>query len=74
MRAWARRAVAVFTVAVATGCATSPRESPAVVLRAADGPLWLYTEEIDRYQCERGLLVCTDAIGRRSRRFCRCEE
>ena len=74
MRAWARRAVAVFTVAVATGCATSSRESTAVLLRPADGPLWLYTEEIDRFQCERGLLVCTDAIGRRSKRFCRCED
>ena len=74
MRAWARRSVAVFTVAVATGCATPPRAPPAVVLRAVDGPLWLHTEEIDRFQCEHGLLVCTDAVGRRSRRFCRCEE
>ena len=74
MRAWARRAIAAFTVAVATGCATSSRDSPAVMLRAADGPLWLYTEEIGRYQCERGLLVCTDPIGRRSKRLCRCEE
>jgi len=74
MRAWARCAVAAFTVAVATGCVTPSREAPAVVLRAADGPLWLYTEEIDRFQCEQGLLVCTDAIGRRSTRFCRCEE
>jgi hypothetical protein len=74
MRAWARRAVAAFTVGVATGCATPSRESTAVVLRAADGPLWLYTKEIDRYRCERGFLVCMDAIGRRSRRFCRCEE
>jgi hypothetical protein len=74
MRAWAWRAVAAFTVAVATGCATTSRESPAVVLRAADGPLWLYAEEIDRYRCERGLLMCTDAVGRRSRRFCRCVE
>ena len=74
MRAWARRAVAVFTVAVAAGCATPSRDSSVVVLRAADGVLWLRTEEIGRYVCESGLLVCTDAVGRRSSRLCRCEE
>jgi hypothetical protein len=74
MRAWARRAVAAFAVVVATGCVTPSRDSPPVVLRAVDGPIWLYTEQIDRYQCERGVLVCTDAVGRRSPRLCRCEE
>jgi hypothetical protein len=74
MRPWARRAVVAFIVVVATGCATTSHESPTVVLRAADGPLWLYTEEIGRFRCEQGLLVCTDAIGRRSRRFCSCTE
>ena len=74
MRAWGRRAVAALIVAVATSCATPSHESNAVVLRAADGTVWLYTEEIGRFRCERGLLVCTDAIGRRSRRFCSCTE
>ena len=74
MRAWARRAVAAFAVALATSCATPSRESPAVVLRASDGTVWLYTEQIGRFQCERGILICADAIGRRSPRLCRCTE
>jgi len=74
MRAWTRRAVAVLSVALMTGCASNSHRAQAVVLRAADGPLWLYAEEIPRFRCERGTLVCSDSLGRRSQRLCRCAD
>jgi hypothetical protein len=55
-----------------TGCATPPTAPADVVLRIADGAVWLTTEEIGRFRCERGLLVCDSADGRVSLRRCRC--
>jgi len=63
-----------LAAAFATGCTTPSYDSPPVVLRAADGALWLEPDEIDRFQCELGVLVCTAGTGRTSRRLCRCEE
>jgi hypothetical protein len=75
MRAWIRRAVAAFSIGLMTGCASNySYTTPAVLLRAADGPLWLYAEDVPRFRCERGALVCSDSLGRRSQRLCRCEE
>lgn len=73
MRAGTRRAFLIIA-AITTGCATEPTEPPSVVLRAADGAVWIYTEEIDRFRCETGLLTCVDAGGRLSQRRCRCLE
>jgi len=73
MRAGTRRAFLIIA-AIATGCATPRTSPPDVVLCAADGPVWLQTEEIGRFRCERGLLTCDDAVGRLSQRRCRCLE
>jgi hypothetical protein len=64
----------LIIAAIATGCATQPTDAASVVLRAVDGAVWLYTEEIDRFRCETGLLTCDDAGGRLSQRRCRCLE
>jgi hypothetical protein len=60
--------------AIATGCATQPTAPPTVVLRAADGAVWIQNEEIGRFRCKRGLLTCDAAAGRLSERRCRCLE
>ena len=73
MLAGTRRAFLIIA-AIATGCATPRLESPGIVLRAADGAVWIRTEEIGRYRCERGLLACEDPGGRLSQRRCRCLE
>lgn len=59
---------------VVTGCATPPTVPPSVVLRAADGPVWIYTDEVARFRCERGPLICDSGDGRLSLRRCRCIE
>jgi hypothetical protein len=74
MRAWTLRAVAALFVAIMTGCASNSYTTRTTVLRAADGHLWLYAEEIPSFRCERGMLVCSDSLGRRSQRLCRCVE
>jgi hypothetical protein len=63
----------VLVAAFAAGCAM-PTAPSGVVLRPADGPVWLRTEEIDRFRCDRGLLVCSDGGGRVSQRLCSCVE
>ncbi len=73
MQAGTRRAFLIIA-AMATGCATQPTESESVVLRAADGAVWIYTEEIDRFRCDTGVLTCDDTVGRLSQRRCRCLE
>jgi hypothetical protein len=73
MRAGTRRAFLIIA-AIATGCATEPTAPPSIVLRVADGPVWLRTEEIGRFRCEQGLLTCDDGGGRLSLRRCRCLE
>ena len=76
MRAKNRRAFLIIATLAATagGCATQPSAPLDIVLRAADGPLWIRTEEIGRFRCDRGLLTCDDAVGRLSQRRCRCLE
>ena len=73
MLAGTRRAFLIIA-AIATGCATEPTAPPSIVLRLADGPVWIHTEEIDRFQCERGRLICDAGVGRLSERRCRCLE
>ena len=73
MRAGTRRAFLIIA-AITTGCATQATDPASVVLRAADGPVWLYTEEIDRFRCDTGVLTCDDTVGRLSQRRCRCLE
>jgi hypothetical protein len=73
MRAGTHCALLSIT-AIATGCSTQLSAPPSVVLRAVDGPVWIRTEEIGRFRCEHGLLVCDDAVGRLSQRRCRCLE
>lgn len=72
------RAGTVSTVAligaIVTGCATPPTVPPPLVLRAADGPVRIYTDEIARFRCERGPLICDGGDGRLSLRRCRCIE
>jgi len=58
--------------ASAAGCVTTPTGPPGVVLRVADGTVWIRTEEIGRFRCEDGFLTCDDAGGRLSQRRCRC--
>jgi hypothetical protein len=72
MLALTSRAIALLGVALAAGCATSQEHPPTVVLRAADGPIWIRTEEISRFRCETGLLQCEDAGGRLTLRRCHC--
>jgi hypothetical protein len=73
MRIGARCVVSIIA-AIATGCTTRLTAPPSVVLRAADGAVWIRTEEIGRFRCEQGLLTCDDAVGRLSQRRCRCLE
>jgi hypothetical protein len=65
------RRAALLPVILATACASTP-QNPLIMLRVADGPLWLTTDEVGRYVCQTGLLVCQDAVGRTSERLCRC--
>lgn len=65
--------VALLTAVGAAGCSTLPTEQGQIMLRAADGAIWLRPDDIHRYLCEDGLLVCTDGNGRLSSRLCRCE-
>ncbi len=72
MRAGTQRVTFLLIAATTTGCATPPTGPPGIVLRVADGTVWIRTEEIGRFQCEKGLLTCDDAGGRLSQRRCRC--
>jgi hypothetical protein len=73
MRAGIRCALLIIA-AIATGCSTQLTAPSSVVLRAADGPVWIRSDEIGRFRCEQGLLTCDDAVGRLSQRRCRCLE
>ena len=68
------RAFAVLMAAIATGCANPPTAPSELVLRAADGWVWLTSEQIRRYRCDHGILACEHAIGRMSPRRCRCPQ
>lgn len=74
MRAGTGCVVLMLISAMAAGCATPPAALPSLLLRVADGWVWIETEEIGRFRCEKGLLTCNDAGGRLSRRRCRCLE
>ena len=74
MRAGTRRAICMLIAATAAGCATERTAPRTTVLRVADGPVFIYADEIERFRCERGLLTCDDAVGRLSQRLCRCFE
>ena len=69
-----RRFLIIAALAATAGCATQPTAPPDIVLRATDGSVWIDTEEVGRFRCERGLLTCDDAVGRLSQRRCRCLE
>jgi hypothetical protein len=74
MRAGTRCVILILMPAIAPGCVTPLTVPPSIILRVADGPVWLRTEEIGGFRCEHGLLVCDDAVGRLSQRRCRCLE
>jgi len=74
MRAGTRRALSVLIASIASGCAMPPTVPPGVVLRVADGTVWIYAEDIGRFRREIGLLTCDAAVGRTSQRRCRCLE
>lgn len=71
MRAGARRLMLIAVIVA--GCA-APRTAPppTVVLRPEDGPVWIDPDDIGRFRCARGLLVCSDAMVRVSQRRCQC--
>lgn len=49
-------------------------QSRSIVLKDADGILWVPVETAERLQCDDGLiLVCTTGSGRLSNRECRCQ-
>ena len=41
-------------------------------LTLKDGARWIEPQEMERYWCAEGLLVCTDGGGRMTTRLCRC--
>jgi hypothetical protein len=54
------------------GCAAESAAVPAVEIGAADRLRWLRPNDVERYHCEIGTLVCEAGTGRTSARFCRC--
>ena len=72
MLALSWRAIVLVGAAFAAGCTMPRSQSPTVVLRDGDGSIWIRTEEISRFTCENGVLLCDDAMGRLTRRRCRC--
>lgn len=62
--------LAAVSVAACTGLPTmTPR---LITLGLQDGARWIEADDLDRYQCEEGPLVCTAASGRLTARLCRC--
>ena len=45
---------------------------PVITLRIEDGARWIEPHDLPRYQCEKGSLLCTSAVGRLTTRLCRC--
>jgi hypothetical protein len=74
MRVPIHRVVSTLLAASVVGCATPSTAPPTVVIRIADGSVWIDTDEIGRFRCDKGLLTCDDALGRLSQRRCRCLE
>jgi hypothetical protein len=57
---------------IVTGCYTTVPVRTDVELRVEDGPIWVEPDDIPRYRCVDGILVCTDSGGRVTKRWCRC--
>lgn len=66
--------IVVASVALAAGCMTTRDAAQTAVLRAADGSIWIRSDEISRFRCERGILWCDDGTGRLTQRRCRCTQ
>lgn len=58
-------------IAACTGMGTTA-QVPLIMLRLEDGARWIEPADLHRYQCERGVLVCTGETGRLTTRLCRC--
>jgi hypothetical protein len=68
----ATRAVAVATIAFASGCASVPTSGTFIRIQPAEGARWISAETMHGYSCEVGALVCSADGGRLSERQCRC--
>lgn len=68
----ARRAVAVASILVASGCATVPASETFIEIRPSEGSRWITSETVDRYGCASGALACETNGGRLAVRRCRC--
>jgi hypothetical protein len=63
--------LAAASVGGCTGIGTTV-QPPLITLGIEDGARWIEPDELRRYQCAQGSLVCTSAIGRLTTRLCRC--
>jgi len=67
-------AAAALSAALAiAGCSAggSPRRDLAI--SSHDGPIWVRSNDVPRYECsDGGIFVCDGAFGRVSDRLCRC--
>jgi hypothetical protein len=58
---------------VIAGCVGSSG-AQRISLRLSDPPIWLSGDDIERYVCTQGLLLCESEGNRLSKRRCRCLE
>ena len=58
-------------VAGCTGMETTA-QPPLITLGIEEGARWIEPHDLPLYQCERGSLLCTSAVGRLTTRLCRC--
>lgn len=61
-------------VIIVSGCYMAVPTRVDIELTMQDGAVWVEPEQMPRYGCLDGLLVCTDGVGRLTRRLCRCVE
>jgi hypothetical protein len=80
-RADAIAATAVTAVTAATATVPAPQairevnvRSEQFILIDADDRRWFRADDLDRYQCSIGVLICEAGVGRRSPRYCKCAE
>jgi hypothetical protein len=64
---------ALLAALATSGCSAGASTRPEIVLSTHDGSRWVRPDDVDRYVCTDGLLVCQDSFGRTSARLCRCE-
>jgi len=71
--AHAKILIVLLPIAGLAGCAgLETTELPRLRLTIRDGARWMEPQEVERYWCAEGLLVCTGGAGRMTSRLCRC--